>query len=402
MTTPDPTTKLRVPPAGEAGEPAAGSGSSEGPGADEAGSSARETPRAPLPARCVLVIGTGLIGASIGMALHARGVEVWLDDVSPDAVAMAASRGAGRSGRPDADPDVVIVAVPPRSAAAVIIAALRTYLTSTVSDVSSTKSQLQRDIESALPGITRFVPGHPLAGREVSGAGAARTDLFADRVWALTPSEFTDPERVAQVATLVESLGAVVVRTAADQHDRAVALTSHTPQVVASLIAAGLDRLGEADVRLSGQGLRDVTRLAASDPDLWTEILTSNAVPVSDALDSLIRALTEVRDGLRDRDEGPARVRAALAAGVAGVRKVPGKHGAEPIVYSVVPVVIEDRPGELGRLFAAAAATGVNLEDVRIDHAQGRPTGLVELEVRPESAAALSAGLRADGWELRD
>jgi prephenate dehydrogenase len=197
-------------------------------------------------------------------------------------------------------------------------------------------------------------------------------------------------------------LGAVVVETAADQHDRAVALTSHTPQVVASLIAAGLDRLGEADVRLSGQGLRDVTRLAASDPDLWTEILTSNAVPVSEALDSLIGALAEVRDGLRDTDDGPARVHAALAAGVAGVLKVPGKHGAEPIIYSVVPVVIEDRPGELGRLFAAAAATGVNLEDVRIDHAQGRPTGLVELEVRPESAAALSAGLRSDGWELRD
>jgi prephenate dehydrogenase len=86
---------------------------------------------------------------------------------------------------------------------------------------------------------------------------------------------------------------------------------------------------------------------------------------------------------------------------VAGVGKVPGKHGAEPIVYAVVPVVIADRPGELGRLFASVASTGVNLEDVRIDHAQGRPTGLVELEVRPESAAALSAGLRSGGWELR-
>jgi len=402
VTPPDPDCKSRVSPAESAGETAAASVRSEEPGSDPNEASAVARDQEPLPARCVLVIGTGLIGASIGMALSARGVEVWLEDVSPDAVAMAASRGAGRPGHPDRDPDVVIVAVPPRSAAGVIVASLRTYLTSTVSDVSSTKSQLQSDIESALPGITRFVPGHPLAGREVSGAGAARKDLFADRVWALTPSELTDPERVAQVARLVESLGALVVRTAADQHDRAVALTSHTPQVVASLIAAGLDRLGDADVRLSGQGLRDVTRLAASDPDLWTEILTSNAVPVSDALDSLIGALAEVRDGLRDSKAGPARVRAALAAGVAGVRKVPGKHGAEPIVYSVVPVVIEDRPGELGRLFAAAAATGVNLEDVRIDHAQGRPTGLVELEVRPESAGALSAGLRADGWELRD
>jgi prephenate dehydrogenase len=206
---------------------------------------------------------------------------------------------------------------------------------------------------------------------------------------------------VAQVRRLVESLGALVVETQADQHDRAVALTSHTPQVVASLVASGLSRLGDVDVRLSGQGLRDVTRLAASDPDLWTEILASNATPVSDALDGLIDRLVGVRDGLRAGADGVERVREALAAGVVGVGRVPGKHGAEPVVYAIVPVVIADRPGELSRLFAAVATTGVNLEDVRIEHSQGRPTGLVELEVGPESAAGLSADLRSAGWELR-
>lgn len=250
--------------------------------------------------------------------------------------------------------------------------------------------------------MSRYVPGHPLAGREVSGPAAARADLFADRVWALTPGPATDPERTAAVARVVEALGAVVVRTTPQEHDRAVALTSHTPQVVASLVAAGLEPLGAAEVRLSGQGLRDVTRLAGSDPDLWTEILTSNAGPVSEALDALIERLVAVRDGLRDPRTGAGTVRAALAAGVAGVSRVPGKHGATPVVYTVVPVAIEDRPGELGRLFAAAAATGVNLEDVRIDHAQGRPTGLVELEVRPESAVRLVAGLREAGFEVRD
>ena len=354
------------------------------------------------PIGSVLIVGSGLIGASIGMALRTRGMTVWLEDADEGALRVAVERGAGLMGPPDRDPDLVIVAVPPVVAPSVIAASLHRYLNATVSDVASTKARLQREVESLAADMERFVPGHPLAGREVSGPAAARADLFADRVWALTPGPRTDAERTAGVAAVVESLGAVVVRTSPEEHDQAVALTSHTPQVVSSLVAAGLDPLGTSEVRLSGQGLRDVTRLAGSDPDLWTEILTSNAEPVSAALDSLIDRLSRVRDGLRGGADGPGAVRAALVAGVAGAAKVPGKHGTQSVPYAVVPVVIADRPGELGRLFAAAAATGVNLEDVRIDHAQGRPTGLVELEVRPESSAALAAGLRADGFEVRD
>jgi prephenate dehydrogenase len=350
----------------------------------------------------VLIVGSGLIGASIGLALRAGGVTVWLEDTDPESVRVAVARGAGVAGPPQADPDLVIVAVPPAIAASVIVESLRLYLNATVSDVASTKTRLQRDVESEAPDIGRYVPGHPLAGREVSGPAAARADLFADRVWALTPGPSTDPTRTAQVAGLVESLGAVVVTTSPEEHDRAVALTSHTPQVVSSVVAAGLDGLGAAEVRLSGQGLRDMTRLAGSDPDLWTEILTSNSAPVAAAIDGLIERLTVVRDGLRGERGGRAAVHEALSAGVLGVAKVPGKHGTDPVRYAVVPVVIEDRPGELGRLFASAARTEVNLEDVRIDHAQGRPTGLVELEVRQEIAGTLAEGLREDGFEVRD
>jgi prephenate dehydrogenase len=358
-------------------------------------------PPAELPGT-VLVIGSGLIGASIGLGLRARGVAVWLQDRDDASARLAQERGAGRVGTPDGDPDVVIVAVPPAATASVVRESIATYLTSTVSDVSSTKTELQREIDSLTGDSSRFVPGHPLAGREVSGAGAARVDLFADRVWALTPGPRTDPRRTAVVVALAEALGAVVVLTSAAAHDRAVALTSHTPQIVASLVAAGLEPLGDADVRLSGQGLRDVTRLAASDPDLWTEILASNAAPVATALDGLIHRLGLVRDGLRSGASGSAQVRSALVDGVAGHRKVPGKHGAAAVDYAVISVLVADRPGELGRLFADAGTTAVNLEDVRIEHVQGRPTGLVELEVRPESATALAAGLRAAGWVVRD
>ena len=341
------------------------------------------TGRAAAPVSQVLVIGSGLIGASVGLGLRRLGVDVVLEDSDPESLRVAASRGAGRAGRPEGDPDLVIVAVPPASAATVISAALRMYVTSTVSDVVSVKARLQLEVERTGVDLSRFVPGHPLAGREVSGAAAATADLFADRA-------------------VVTALGAVAVVTTPESHDVAVALTSHTPQVVSSLVAAGLDPLEEADVRLSGQGLRDVTRLASSDPDLWTEILTSNAGPVAASLDGLIWRLGQVRDGLRQGGSGAAAVREALVAGNAGASKVPGKHGASAVAYAVVPVVIVDQPGELGRLVTAAAATGVNLEDVRIDHAAGRPTGLVELSVRVASAPTLKDGLRREGWEVRD
>jgi len=360
------------------------------------------TSQARVPAR-VLVVGTGLIGTSVALALRARGSEVWLQDADQDALAVAAGRGAGSVEPPDVPIDLVLVAVPPLATASVVAASLQLYVDATVSDVASTKTRLQQEIEArglSMSELARFVPGHPLAGREVSGPAAALDDLFVDRVWALTPTPATDPERTAQVAAMVEALGALALVTSPAAHDRAVALTSHTPQVVASTVAAGLAELGESEVRLSGQGLRDVTRLAASDPDLWTEILTSNAGPVADALDGVIARLAAVRDGLRG-SQGDDVVRATLAAGVQGHRRVPGKHGAAAVPYAVVAVSVADRPGELGRLFADAGSTGVNLEDVRIEHAQGRPTGLVELEVAPTSEATLVAGLRAAGWSVR-
>ena len=349
--------------------------------------------------RSVLIIGSGLIGASMGLALRERGVTVWLDDADPAALALAVDRGAGQPAPPLEDPGLVVVAVPPAQTASVVLGALAAYLNATVSDVSSTKTKVHQEIQTRGGDITRFVPGHPLAGREVSGPGAAHADLFADRVWALTPTPRTDPERVVAMSELVSRLGAVPVITSAEAHDRAVALTSHTPQIVASLLASGLEPLAQNDVRLSGQGLRDMTRLAASDPDLWTQILSSNAGPVAAALEGLISRLATVRDGLVSGESDP--VRDALAAGVLGQRKVPGKHGSAAVRWSVVAVVVADRPGELGRLFADAGATGVNLEDVRIEHAQGRPTGLVELEVSPGAAHRLSEGLRTAGWAVR-
>jgi prephenate dehydrogenase len=354
--------------------------------------------------KTVLIVGTGLIGTSIGMGLTALGERVWLTDADPDAVEVAVERGAGKAaviGGQELDPSIIFVAVPPLKAAEVINCTLSTYLNATVSDVTSTKAKLLQEVEALGGDLSRFVPGHPMAGRELSGPGAARADLFADRMWALTPTAATDPDRRDEVAEVVRGLGSTVVITSAQEHDRAVALTSHTPQVVASLVAAGLAPLDDTGVSLSGQGLRDVTRLAASDAELWSEILASNSGPVTESLTGLIDRLTVMRNALLAEPPDRGVLASSLRAGAQGYAKVPGKHGSASTKYAIVPVVVADQPGELGRLFASVGAAGVNLEDVRIEHSQGRPTGLVELEVQPASADLLAEALRARGWEVR-
>ncbi len=248
-----------------------------------------------------------------------------------------------------------------------------------------------------------------MAGSELSGPAGARADLFADRVWVLTPGAAADLGRVDEVDAFAAAVGAVVLRWDADAHDRAVALTSHAPQLVSSLLAAQLAVDGAADTRLSGQGLRDMTRIAASDPALWTQILTANAGPVADVLaplgadlEALVTALREVAaDG---PESGPAAdsINLVLRRGNEGRERIPGKHGATAVPTSALVVAVADQPGELARLFALAGEVGVNLEDVRIDHALGRPTGLVELTVAVTSAAELVTALRQRGWDVRE
>jgi prephenate dehydrogenase len=349
-----------------------------------------------------------LIGTSVALAATAAGARVWLHDRDPGESELAASRGAGEVGLPQTAPDLVVVAVPPQATAPVIHTLSSRYLKSTFTDVASIKNEVLVEIETLGGNFGRYVPGHPLAGGEVSGAAAARADLFADRVWVLTPPPGADPVRVEQVTDFVSALGAVVVRWDAEAHDRAVALTSHLPQVVSSLLAARLAAPGAADPGLSGQGLRDMTRIAASDPEMWTQILAANARPVLEVLGAFEQDLARLRAALQTLasggDTAGARsvVSDLLARGNLGRELVPGKHGAAPAPTSTVVVAVDDRPGELGRLFAEVGATGCNLEDVRIDHALGRPTGLVELTVSADLRESLIVSLRSAGWDVRE
>lgn len=345
----------------------------------------------------VLVVGSGLLGASIGLALRRAGVQVWLDDVDPDAVAEGVARGAGEPWRPDAgEPRVVVVAVPP-AAAGPAMARAGAFATATVTDVTSVKVEPLAAAREAGADPVRLVGGHPMAGRESSGASAARQDLFDDRVWVISPLPESDPEHVEAVRDLVVTCGAVPVVMAPEDHDRAVALTSHAPQVLSSLLAARLLDADPEAVAVSGQGLRDMTRIAASNPALWQAILDANADSVADVLEAFAHDLEEVIERLRHHGD----VSDALTRGAEGRRRIPGKHGAAATAYDLVSVIIKDEPGELGRVFLAAGELGVNLEDVRIDHVLGKPSGLVELSVRPESTEHLVKGLGTLGFDVR-
>jgi prephenate dehydrogenase len=344
------------------------------------------------------VIGTGLIGASIGMALTAQRWSVHLEDVHPESAARAAELGSGTLAAPSPDEvELVVVAVPPAVTAEGVLTALERFPHATVTDVASIKAPVLAAVHG-VPGADRFVGGHPLAGREVSGPAGARSDLFEGRAWVLTPNG-ADAERVAQVSRLVETLGATVVVMAADEHDRAVALVSHVPQLMASLTAARLVGADDASVAIAGQGLRDVTRIAASDPALWSEILAGNAQAVLAVLDGVRADLDAVSEALRT-PEAPRAVGDLVARGNAGHARIPGKHGERPRRYTDVPVVIPDSPGALARLFDLAGAEGVNIEDLSLEHSPGQPVGLATLRVLPERAEGFVAALRDGGWSV--
>ncbi|MEV5510080.1 prephenate dehydrogenase [Streptomyces orinoci] len=354
--------------------------------------------------RTALVIGTGLIGTSAALALAGRGVRVYLRDHDPDQARTAAALGAGLDQEPDGPVDLALVAVPPAHVAATLAAAIEGGLARAYLDVASVKGGPRRELRALGCDLSTYLGTHPMAGRERSGPLAATADLFEGRPWVLTPTRDTDTEVLNLALELVALCRAVPVVMDAEDHDRAVALVSHTPQLVSSLVAARLRNADETAVRLCGQGVRDVTRIAASDPRMWLEILSANPGPVADVLDALAADLDETVRALRALQagkEGAAELEDVLRRGNDGRARVPGKHGAAPAVYETVTVLIGDQPGELARIFADAGRAGVNIEDVRIEHATGQQAGLIQLMVDPAVAGQLAGTLAERGWPVR-
>ncbi|MCX4583138.1 prephenate dehydrogenase [Streptomyces sp. NBC_01481] len=359
--------------------------------------------------RTAVVIGTGLIGTSAAQALAGRGVAVHLVDHDPERARTAAALGAGTDEPPEGRVDLAIVAVPPAHVATALAEAMRAGVARGYLDVASVKGGPRRELEALGLDLSAYIGTHPMSGKERSGPLAATADLFEGRPWVLTPTRDTDTEVLNLALELVALCRAVPVVMDADAHDRAVALVSHTPQLISSMVAARLEDADDTAVRLCGQGIRDVTRIAASDPRMWVEILSANPGPVADVLAGVAADLDETVQALRalqssdesKRQGGAEGIEDVLRRGNAGRVRVPGKHGQAPASYEIVAVLISDQPGELARIFADAGRAGVNIEDVRIEHATGQQAGLVQLMVEPAAATVLKTALRERGWSIR-
>jgi prephenate dehydrogenase len=359
----------------------------------------------------VLVVGTGLLGASVGLRLRALGVDVRLQDPSRTAVARARDVGAGRPAAADDDePTLVVVAAPPDVTAQVVRDQLDRHPAAVVTDVASVKGHVIAELRASGAALERFVGSHPMAGRERSGPSAAVPDLFLGRPWVIVPAPESSPEAALAVRELAVDLGAVPLTMDADEHDAAVAAVSHVPQVVSSLVAARLTEVDGPALGLAGQGLRDVTRIAASDAELWTSILAANSaavrpvlVALREDLDAVIVALATADDAEGPETVGPGAlvtIAHAIARGNDGVARIPGKHGGAQRPYTEVAVLVPDEPGALARLLTDVGDADVNLEDLRLEHAAGRPVGMAVISVLPGAVAHLEAELTARGWRL--
>jgi prephenate dehydrogenase len=377
----------------------------------------RDVPAAgPSPALAsAVVIGTGLIGTSVALALRERGVTVWLSDRDLAAARLAADIGAGTvlpdplearvGGGVGPLADLAVLAVPPAAVAPALAAAQTRGLARWYTDVASVKGLPLRQASERGCDLASFVPGHPLSGRERSGPAAARADLFLGRPWVICPGRLTDPAAIAAVEALVRCCRGEPVRASAEDHDRWVALVSHAPHVVAAAMAAQLAHAPEGALGLAGQGLRDVTRIAEGETGLWAQILAANAAPVAQVLGQVAADLAAAAEALAEAgaDEYPGMklLTGLLDQGSAGVARIPGKRGTQARDEAVVQVVIRDQPGELARLFQVAGQARVNIEDIGIEHSPGLPVGVAELTVRPDAAARLTDALAAAGWPVR-
>jgi len=368
---------------------------------DSNAASARAASLAPRVHGTVRIVGAGLLGASIGHALSAIGVDVALADTSPAQLRLAVDYGAGRAAREDDAPAIVIVAVPPDVTADVVERELIAFPDAVVTDVASVKLEPLRALRERGVDLTHYIGSHPLAGRERGGAISARADIFIGRPWVVCRDEETSAADLALVEGLALDLGATPIEMSPEEHDRSVALVSHVPQLVASLLAGRFVGAPDGSLRLAGQGVRDTTRIAASAPELWVQILGANALPVVDVLDALAADLSSVADALRDPDAPGARrtVADTIRRGNEGVELLPGKHGQNRRFETVV-VMVDDTAGQLGRLFGELGELGVNVEDLRLEHSPGAQFGLAEISVVPSAVRPAVEGLEARGWKI--
>ena len=343
----------------------------------------------------VRVVGAGLIGTSIALGLASRGASVELHDEDQNALNLAKDLLAPHV--KVGVPDLVIVATPPKTIVNVLKTEFGNNPQATFIDVGSVKNNLVLEVETLTELAARFVGSHPMAGREVAGPSSAQADLFQGRAWILTPTSVTEESSIDLAKEVVEALGATAYIMSAPAHDSLLARISHLPQITSTALAGAIEQIGD-NLNLSGQGLRDMTRIANSDGELWSEILLENQNEVLKAISEYQDIIADLKEALESRDESA--LKNLFINGNKGRAKVSGKHGSKPRNYSHLLIVIKDEPGALSQLFEQCAAINANIEDLSIEHSPGQLTGLITLAFSPDDALRVQDHLLSHDWKV--
>jgi prephenate dehydrogenase len=341
------------------------------------------------------VVGTGLIGASVGLAAKRAGVHVVGWDPDRDALVAAVERGAVDESADSladaiAGAELVVVAAPIAQLPAQVAAVLAEAGDATVTDVGSTKAS----VVAAAAGSPRFVGGHPIAGSEARGAEHANADLFDGATWFLTPTAQTDADRHRLVHGLVVELGATPVAIDADAHDRLVALTSHVPHAIANVVAnqlGGARIEGHDPLLNAGGALRDMTRIAGANPRIWIDILLDNAEAVGAALAEHRRRIEQVEVALANGDAGF--LARWIGDAAANRRRMLDRAYPDPGALHRLRVHVPDRPGVLAGITQALGASRINIEDFEMHHVSPERGGTLTVLVTGEDDARRGAEL---------
>ncbi len=342
----------------------------------------------------VKIVGCGLIGTSIALRLKENGVKLILADTNERNLNLATDLVGIEE--VDANPGLVLLAIPPNQVFDSARAEFAINPSAVFIDVMGIKSKLINKVEG-FPELARnYVSVHPMAGRETSGPESARSDLFVSRAWIISKSESSTSDALSVARKLGELMGSTIYELDAEAHDSAIASISHMPQIVSSALGATLNDVDVESLNLAGQGLRDVSRLAESDPELWSGLLIGNAEQILPKISEVINRLSTLSKALETNDE--TSVKTFLQQGRDGRNRIPGKHGQAKRDYTYLPIVIDDKPGGLARIFNECAELDVNIEDLSIEHSPGQAVGLVTLALSSVDAFRLQKHLVAKGW----
>jgi prephenate dehydrogenase len=343
------------------------------------------------------VVGLGLIGASVALALTECGWTVTGVDDNAETVALALTSGVVTGVDLSSDVELVVIATPAGVVGAVAVETLA-HLTSpdvVVTDVAGVKGSIV-----ALVDDERFLGGHPMAGSELRGLAGARADLFRGCTWVLTPTDHTSPTTYSTLHGVLREIGANVVAISAEDHDRLVAIASHVPHLLAGSLMNEASQVAEQDavlLQLAAGGFRDMTRIAAGDPGIWPDILFENRDAVVQSLESLEARLRTLRDALLD--DGRDVILESLLSAASARRQLPGRAlSSEDLAY--LRVKVSDEPGVLARVTRSASDLAVNIYDIEIAHGIEGIGGTLLLAVDAQQVELFGDALTALGFQV--